>query len=345
MGEIIQSYRLTYSAINTVTDEAGVFAQRFIVRLAEMVNNTGIFEGMKFRPSQLWDGKYPLDVRDPNSWVVRTIQMPLEAVMLPGVDGETHAKKAIKSMQQAIIQYSDFDADGKKFWTSFAFIGRVTIKNKIISAEIEPEVWRLMLDFSQGFRAYELDVITRMKSKFAMKLYPYICRQKDPMALTMTIDDCKHFLGVENKYKKTNDFIQYCIKYAKKELDEMSPWTFDYELLKKKGRGRPTINAIRFIPKHQLKFESEKKAASEITAPVLFGIYTKETRDIMIKKFGIEKEKLIAYGNLFQKASKVLDLNAFAVKMSLELDKRRGSDKEVENPAGWFISTLTHRLK
>lgn len=345
MGEILQSYRLTYSAINTATEEAGVFAQRFIVRLAEMVNDTGIFKGMKFRPSQMWDGKTPLDVTDPNSWVVRTIKMPIQAVMLPGVDGETHAKKAIKAMQQAIIDYTDYDADGKKFWTSFAFIGRVTIKDGIINADVEPEVWRLMLDFSQGFRAYELDVITRMKSKFAMKLYPYVCRQKDPTALTMTIEDCKHFLGVHGKYKKTSDFIEKCIDSAKKELDEMSPWTFDYELLKKKGKGRPSINAIRFIPRHQLKYESEQKTASEITAPVHFGTYTKATMDIMINKFGIAKEMLIAYGNLFQKASKVLDLNVFAVDMSLELDKRRGTEREVGNPAGWFISTLTHRIK
>jgi hypothetical protein len=345
MSEILQSYRLTYSAINTVTDEAGVFAERFIVRLAEMVNREGIFEGMKFRPSQMWDKKSPLDVTDPNSWVVRTIQMPLRDVMLPGAEDETNAKKAIKAMQQAIIQYTDKDEQGKKFWTSFAFIGRVTIKDKIISADIEPEVWRLMLDFSEGFRAYELDIIMQMKSKFAMKLYPYLCRQTDPMALTMTIEDCKTFLGVENKYKRTPDFIKYCIEPAKRELDAMSPWTFDYELLMKSGKGRPAISAIRFIPRHQLKFESTAKISSEISAPVHFGTYTKATRDIMVNKFGITKEKLIAYGNLFQKASKVLDLNVFAVDMSLELDKRRGTDREVGNPAGWFISTLTHRIK
>lgn len=343
MSEILQSYKLTVSAINAATEEAGRFAQRFLVRLVELVNDAGAIEGMRFRPAQGFEGKASdIDVHDPGAWAVRTVQIPLRDVMLPGVDGTTHAKRAIKAMQQAIIDYTDKDPKtGKTFWTSFSFVGRVTIKDGIINADIEPEVWRLAVDFSMGYRAYELGVLVGLRSLYSMKLYPYLCRQTDPNALTMSIDDCKKFMGVADKYKgKPLDFIRKCIDPAKEELDRVAPWSFDYEKLYSDPggkRGRPALTGIRFIPRHQLHNESPEQAAKAV-APLTAGYYTRQTRDILRNKFGIEN--LHSYTNLFAKAAKVMDVDAFVIDRALEKDKRRGTDAEVTNPAGWFISCL-----
>lgn len=344
MAEILQSYKLTVSAINAATEEAGRFAQRFLVRLVELVNDAGAIEGMKFRPAQGFEGKASdIDVHDPGAWAVRTVQIPLRDVMLPGVDGTTHAKRAIKAMQQAIIDYTDKDPKtGKTFWTSFSFVGRVTIKDGIINADIEPEVWRLAVDFSMGYRAYELGVLVGLRSLYSMKLYPYLCRQTDPNALTMSIEDCKKFMGVADKYKgKPLDFIRKCIDPAKEELDRVAPWSFDYEKLYSKpdkGKtGRPALTGIRFIPRHQLHNESPEKAAKAV-APVLAGYYSRQSRDILRNKFGIEN--LNHYTNLFAKASKIMDIDTFVVEKSLALDKLRGTKDEVSNPAGWFIAAL-----
>lgn len=348
MAELIQSYKLTVSAINAATEEAGRFAQRFLVRLVELVNDAGAIEGMKFRPAQGFEGKASdIDVHDPGAWAVRTVQIPLRDVMLPGVDGTTHAKRAIKAMQQAIIDYTDKDPKtGKTFWTSFSFVGRVTIKDGIINADIEPEVWRLAVDFSMGYRAYELGVLVGLRSLYSMKLYPYLCRQTDPNALTMSIDDCKKFMGVADKYKgKPLDFIRKCIDPAKEELDRVAPWSFDYEKLYSDPggkRGRPALTGIRFIPRHQLHNESPEQAAKAV-APLTAGYYTRQTRDILRNKFGIEN--LHSYTNLFAKAAKVMDVNAFVIDRALEKDKRRGTDAEVTNPAGWFISCLQAEIE
>lgn len=344
MAELIQSYKLTVSAINAATEEAGRFAQRFLVRLVELVNDAGAIEGMKFRPAQGFEGNASdIDVHDPGAWAVRTVQIPLRDVMLPGVDGTTHAKRAIKAMQQAIIDYTDKDPKtGKTFWTSFSFVGRVTIKDGIINADIEPEVWRLAVDFSMGYRAYELGVLVGLRSLYSMKLYPYLCRQTDANALTMSIDDCKKFMGVADKYKTSPlNFIRKCIDPAKEELDRVAPWSFDYEKLYSKpdkGKtGRPALTGIRFIPRHQLHNEAPEQVAKAV-APLAAGYYTRQTRDILRNKFGIEN--LHSYTNLFAKAAKVMDVDAFVIDRALEKDKRRGTDAEVTNPAGWFISCL-----
>lgn len=338
--ELIQSYKLTVSTINAATAEAGVFAQRFIIRLVELVNDAGAIKGMKFRPALGHTGE-DIDVHDPGAWAVRTVRIPLKDVMLPGVDNRTTAQAAIKAMQQAVIDYTDRDPVTKKtFWTSFQFLGRVTIKDGIIEAEVQPEVWRLAVDFSRGFRAYELGVIMGLRSTFSMKLYPFVCRQEED--LTMSIEDVKKFLGVEGKYKgKPNDFIRFCIEPAKQELDQVSPWSFDYVPVTggsgKKG-GRPGITAIRFTPKHQLRNESTDTVAAMVS-PIAAGYYTRPSRDIMHHKFGIEN--LQQYTHLFAKASKVIDLDAFIEDRALALDRLRGKEKYPRNPAGWFIAALT----
>lgn len=338
--ELIQSYKLTVSAINAATAEAGVFAQRLIARLVELVNDAGAIDGMKFRPALGHAGE-DIDVHDPGAWAVRTVRIQLRDVMLPGVDNKTTAKKAIKSLQQAVIDYTDKDPrDGKTFWRSFQFLGAVTIKDGIIEAEVQPEVWRLAVDFSMGFRAYELGILLGLRSTFSMKLYPYLCRQKEP--LVMSIEDCKKFLGVEKKYRDTTAFIDKCIKPAKRELGDISPWAFDYELLRTKkaeGFGRPAITAIKFIPKHQLHLDSDQAIAAQV-APTLAGYYSRQSRDIMRNKFGIDN--LPAYNHLFAQAAKVMNVDSFVVEMSLKMDKLRGTKFEVKNPAGWFIDRL-HR--
>lgn len=341
--ELIQSYKLTVSTINAATEEAGVFAQRFIIRLVELVNDAGAIQGMKFRPALGHTGE-DIDVHDPGAWAVRTIRIPLRDVMLPGVDNKTTAKAAIKALQQAVIDYTDRNPVTKKTrWNSFQFLGRVTIEDGIIEAEVQPEVWRLAVDFSMGFRAYELGVIMGLRSTFSMKLYPYICRQEDE--LIMSIEDVKKFLGVEGKYKgKPKDFIRFCIEPAKQELDRVSPWSFDYKPLTgssgEKG-GRPGITSIRFTPRHQLRNESADTVAA-LVSPITAGYYTRPSRDIMHNKFGIKN--LQQYNHLFAKASKVIDLDAFIEDRSLALDRLRGKEKYPNNPAGWFIAALTDEL-
>lgn len=341
--ELIQSYKLTVSTINAATAEAGVFAQRFIIRLVELVNDAGAIKGMKFRPALGWRGE-DIDVHDPGAWAVRTVRIPLRDVMLPGVDNKTTAKAAIKALQQAVIDYTDKNPDtGKTRWSSFQFLGRVEIEDGIIEAEVQPEVWRLAVDFSMGFRAYELGLIMGLRSTYSMKLYPYVCRQEEE--LTMSIEDCKKFLGVEGKYKgKPKDFIRKCIEPAKQELDQVSPWSFNYKPLTgssgEKG-GRPGITSIRFTPTHNLKNENTDTVAAMV-APITAGYYTRPSRDIMHHKFGIEN--LQQYTHLFAKASKVIDLDAFIEDRALALDRLRGKEKYPRNPAGWFIAALTDEL-
>lgn len=353
MSEIKQSYKLTVSSlnmmrvINTTTDAAKTFAQRFIVRLVEIVNNEQNLFNIKTQPVHQTEG---VDIfgRNSKEWVTRTIEMPLSAIMLEGVEGKNHARKAIKAMQRTIIDYTDKNPKtGKTYWTSFPFVGRVTITDGIIHANIEPEIWQLIKDFSMGFRTYELQTMLKLRSVYSMKLYPYVCKQTDPTKLTMSIEDCMKFMGVQNKYAQKADFIKKCIDPAKAELDRIAPWSFEYtKLYDQRGKkGRPSITAIQFIPVHILENESPETIAKQVS-PVTAGYFSGRSKDILLHKFEFENaRKLARYNTLFEKASGMFDLDGFIEEMSLELDRKRGTRNEIKNPAGWFINTLQQKTE
>jgi plasmid replication initiation protein len=69
------------------------------------------------------------------------------------------------------------------------------------------------------------------KSQFSMRFYELLSNQKTP--LIYSIEQLKEMFCVTDKYERINDFIRYVVDAAKKELDEVSPYTFEYTPLKK----------------------------------------------------------------------------------------------------------------
>ena len=78
----------------------------------------------------------------------------------------------------------------------------------------------------------------------------------------------KKLFGVENKYKRVNDFVKYVIASAKAELDEKSEKSFEYKpVYTKKGKGRPQITAITFlvVDTHKnMNFETRAKEINRL---------------------------------------------------------------------------------
>lgn len=107
------------------------------------------------------------------------------------------------------------------------------------------------LDFSKGFKKYELKTAMEFESTYSMRFYEILSNQKTP--INYSIYTLKEMFQLSNKYKLTADFLRYVIEPAKKELDKCSPYTFHYESIK---TGRK-ITGIRFIPIHQPQFEDE----------------------------------------------------------------------------------------
>lgn len=107
---------------------------------------------------------------------------------------------------------------------------------------LHPLIAAVFMDFSKGYRKYELKTAMQFESVYAMRFYELMSGQEKP--LSYTIEHLKEMFGIENKYKFVKDFIKYVVETAKKELDEKSPYSFEYKI-NKQGK---KLHSITFYP-------------------------------------------------------------------------------------------------
>ena len=120
------------------------------------------------------------------------------------------------------------------------------------------------MDFTKGYRKYELVTAMGFKSVYSMRMYELMSGQKRP--LEFTFEDLKQRFGAKDKYKLVGHFKTRVLDVAKKELDESSPYSFNYIEVKE---GRKFVGFKFFPTFHPDKqdpelYEREKR--SKLTA-------------------------------------------------------------------------------
>ena len=234
--EIIQSYILT-----TAKYDFSVYEKRILYRIIEL--NQNLIEGKTL------DSRYSLTKGQLESLIYT---MPISA-FLNGEDDKNHKriKSAFESLQKKIISYDDKE---NKIWHSAGIVFNVKMdynRTEKITFQVADFIYQALMDFSKGFKKYELKTAMQFESIYTMRFYELLSNQKTP--INYSIENLKEMFDLEGKYDRSTNFLQKVIEPAKKELDKCSPYTFHYERIK---TGRK-ITGIRFIPIHQPQFEDE----------------------------------------------------------------------------------------
>ena len=201
----------------------------------------------------------------------REIMMPVADILRDEKDQHyTIAKKAFRSLAQKGVEYED-----DKIWQYTAIIANPKIdkiKGYVIFTVLD-DIWKCLLDFTKGYRKYELITAMQFKSVYSMRMYELMSGQKRP--LEFTFEDLKQRFGVKDKYKLVGHFKTRVLDIAKKELDECSPYSFNYIEIKE---GRKVV-AFKFFP----TFNSEKQDPE---------LYEREKRSKLTARAQISKEAL-----------------------------------------------------
>lgn len=170
----------------------------------------------------------------------REITMPVADILRNEKDQNyTIAKKAFRSLAQKGVEYED-----DKIWQYTSIISNPKIdkiKGYVIFTVLD-DIWRCLLDFTKGYRKYELVTAMQFKSVYSMRMYELMSGQKKP--LEFSFEDLKTRFGVKDKYKLVGHFKTRVLDIAKKELDESSPYSFNYIEVK---AGRKVVG-FKFFP-------------------------------------------------------------------------------------------------
>lgn len=352
--EVVQSYLLT-----TAGRDWGVYAEKFLLRLVEIAQ--GDIQGMDFKKGK--DMKphsptlnYPNLTK--NAIGDAIVSIPIKD-LLPD-DGYTnyeYIRETIEQLQTKIMRWEAPKTDAKgnivyndqgvavRKWKSVQLIGEAEGENDInscITVRINTNIWNAMVDFTKGFRAFDLNIAMRLQSKYALRLYQLMSRQETP--LTYSIEDLKKQWGLEDKYPRPDDFIKRTIIPAKEELDATSPYTFDFIPVKSKvaGRGNKPVTHITFFPKHQIQYETARGTKGFDETQML----KEPIRRILKEKYSFEWYELQTTFDLLYTAQKTMtgadedhpDLLTFLVNLSHNVSKAEDKKK-------YIIGSIKRHLK
>ncbi|HBZ6255839.1 TPA: replication initiation protein, partial [Salmonella enterica] len=203
---------------------------------------------------------------------------------------------------------------------------------------INPKIVEAFLDFSKGFKKYELKIAMEFESVYSMRFYELLSNQKTP--INYSVDTLKDLFKVSEKYKRINDFFRYVIEPAKKELDKCSPYTFHYEPIK---TGRK-ITGIRFIPIHQPQFEDESLKKQKALKQMSNRWYIpKNIEDYLKYNYEFTNKELNNNLSLFESLHNHLseeELLDFLVEL-----KAQSVLYEIKNLKAYLIGSLKHKAE
>lgn len=352
--EVVQSYLLT-----TAGRDWGVYAEKFLLRLVEIAQ--GDIQGMNFKRGT--DMKphspsldYPYLTKDVLGNAI--VSIPIKD-LLPD-DGYTnyeYIRETIEQLQTKIMRWEAPKTDAKgnivyneqgvpvRKWKSVQLIGEAEGENDVnscITVRINTNIWTAMVDFTKGFRAFDLNIAMKLQSKYALRLYQLMSRQETP--LTFTIEELKKQWGLEDKYDRADNFIKRTIVPAKEELDAVSPYTFDFIPVKSNapGRGNKPVTAITFFPKHQIQYETARGTKGFDETQML----KEPIRRILKEKYSFEWYELQTTFDLLYTAQKTMtgadadhpDLLTFLVNLSHNVSKAEDKKK-------YIIGSIKRHLK
>ena len=253
--KVIQSYTLTTSRYKFTAYE-----KRILYRIVEYAQDE--IKGIMIR-----DNLHKIE----HSLFGREITMPIVDILKDEQDENyTIAKKAFSSLSDKFIIIDNDD-----IWQKTHIISNPKIKKKtgMVTFSVFNEIWDGMLNFSKGYRKYELVTAMQFNSVYSMRFYELLSGQKRP--LEFTFEQLREMLCINDKYKLVGDFKRWVLDVAKKELDESSPYSFNYIEIKE---GRKVVG-FKFFP----TFHPDKQDPE---------LYEREKRSKLTARAQISKEAL-----------------------------------------------------
>lgn len=316
--DVFQSYVMTVMRY----DASNVILKRILTHIVNA--NQDFNEGVKYK------GGVVINI-DEDLFKDRYYTFEIKSILMGETDkNHTRVKKAFRTLQTKIFE---FDNKEEQDYFAIPFITGLRITRGVATFRMSELIYKAFVDYTKGYRKFEFELSLSMSSGYSMRLYELVSGQIEP--LTFEIKHLKQIFKLENNYKRVNDFIRYVIEPAKKELDEKSPYTFNYKT-NKKGRA---YHSITFIPIYQPQFRDEELESRDLQKKVAVSWFlAKNEKDYLVHNFDFTSAEIKQHLDLFKQASNNLDLIDF-------LSKVKPRANRAKNPKGYVIASLKSQLK
>ncbi len=314
--EQMQSIILTMARYNF-----NVYEKRILYRLIELAQSEML--GLNFE-----DGSGLVKVVHGLS-NYKEITLPIRSI-LGNEDDKNHAriKKAVFGLSKKSFIYED---DKTIEQINIVLSPKIYKGSSMITFIIEPKIWDCCLDFTRGYKKYELKTAMSFKCVYSMRFYELFSGQVDP--LTISIERLKEMFGLVGCYPNFAHFVKRVIEPAKKELDEHSPYSFDWHPHEESKIGKKIVN-LTFIPYKVVKNENTEIEHNKLKMQVSTSlVMDKKLRAYLIETWGFTEQELRA------NIDNLRDLNLLPDPL-LFLSDLRGNARAAKRPKAYIIGAI-----
>lgn len=317
--QIFQSYVLTAAKYDFTAYE-----KRIMYRLIEMAQKE--IDGVKLKDNLRKITPVYLGVE---------VVMPVSDILKDEKDENYNiAKKAFKRLADKHIEYED---DEIWQYTPIITDPKITKRNGLVKFYVVHDIWKCILNFTKGFKKYELVTAMKFKSVYAMRFYELMSGQTAPLYVPLEgPDGLRERFCLQNKYKLTADFRRKVIDAAKQELDDSSPYSF---VAKEEKEGRKVIGWTLypiFFENREDPILQEQARMAKVTARLQLenNVYDYLKFSFDFKSDEINKNKK----TLIEGQNRIPDFMGF-------LGELKKGARLAENPKGYVIGAIKRKLK
>ena len=328
----IQSYIFT-----TAKYDFSAYEKRIMYRLIEFAQDE--LKGITIR-----DNMHKIEH---GLWNVE-LTMPISDVFMSGYKIE-EVKETLLKLRERSFEY-DNPETGEWWACGFIEKPKAGFKRGLMKFEVDNELWNVFLNFTKGYREFELSKALALPTSYALRFYMLISGQKDP--IKMTIESFRKWLGIpEDKYIKKDgthriDNIEArIIKPAQKELDETCPYSFEYTKIRENPKNpRSKVTQFLFYPKYIQKNRDPELEKKELQGKVgniagAYGMLDKAVSDYLLYNLNMTKDEINANKALFLTAQQTLPNLVEHLADLRERAARSGKG------TGWIINGLKGKIK
>lgn len=245
-------------------------------------------------------------------------------------DGSQHYEyvyKAVKSLQRRQVEFWDSRRD-EWVCTPILYNARASKGSGVVQFYVSRTVFDTILDFTRGFRKFDLNTAFSIQSPFAARMFVLMNGTKRP--LTFPIAALKKMFGVEDKYAQTADFIKKVIEPSKQVLDSMGCNSFTYS---RKLAGKKVIG-LTFFPAIRVD-ESKKSVLARVQVSM---IIPREIKLHLLGYGGFTIKELGAHKQMLEDFSRIP--GCFQILQEIvNRAKSRGKEK------GYIIAAMRSEIK
>lgn len=256
--DIVISWLYTWSKQR----EMSIHENRVILRTMEIVS-------AQMRGKKVNDYKYQVTPTQATYEITMQIKDAFFSDMKP-----SEVQKELDTLVKRVFSVEN---KAERVWWCCSFIEHPNVQfgEGTFSFGIYKPFAEVLLNFTNGYREFELNKALALPSPYAMRFYILMSGGGTPHY--MSVESFKDWIGIapedykdKNGKHRIDNLEERVIKSSQKMLDETCPWSFTYEKVKKDSRNpRSAVIGFKFYPKEQFQFRDldleRKSALSKLT--------------------------------------------------------------------------------